>query len=245
MKYEELEGVRRSDLWLMHISPYHFKYRIDHPQEQTPTLALGSMIHKYILEPDTFFDEYAIAPEVDRRTKAGKEEYNAFVESLGDKEAVSVTDYEVAKEMAAAIPDEVRELFKGKKEEPIVWTDPQTGEICKCRADVIGDGIIVDYKTTTSCQDGHFERSCKAYGYKFQAGMYCEGMFQNTLEDYGFVFVAQEKAAPYAVRVYYCDKDFIREGQEQFREFINLFHECKQKGEWPGYTSTELLADGE
>ena len=33
--------------------------------------------------------------------------------------------------------------------------------------------FIVDYKTSDSCEDGHFERSCRQYGYKFgKTGMY-------------------------------------------------------------------------
>ena len=46
--------------------------------------------------------------------------------------------------------------------------------------------FIVDYKTTDSCEDGHFERSARQYGYKFQSGMYTEGVTINTGDDYDF-----------------------------------------------------------
>ena len=65
--------------------------------------------------------------------------------------------------------------------------------------------------------------------------MYCEGYFQTFLEECGFAFVAQEKAAPYLVRVYLCDPEFIREGYDQYRTLLGMYHECKQTGNWFGY----------
>ena len=129
------------------------------------------------------------------------------------------------------------------------WTDEQTGEAVKCRPDCLievnGRKYIVDYKTTDSCEDGHFERSCRKYGYKLQAGMYREGVFQNTLDDYGFVFVAQEKKAPYAVRVYVCSEEFICEGYDQYRELLGLYHHCKEHDNWYGYDMADLIGEGE
>ena len=102
----------------------------------------------------------------------------------------------------------------------------------------------MDYKTTTSCEDGAFERSCRKYGYKLQAGMYTEGVFNKLLNgDLGFAFVAQEKTPPYAVRVYFCDDGFIEEGTDLFRELIEIYHNCKESGEWPGYEDKELYGD--
>ena len=102
----------------------------------------------------------------------------------------------------------------------------------------------MDYKTTDSCEDGHFERSARQYGYKFQSGMYTEGVTINTLDDYDFAFVAQEKKAPYAVRVYYCDGEFVSEGYDKFRELIGLYHKCRTENNWPGYDSAYLNAEG-
>ena len=80
--------------------------------------------------------------------------------------------------------------------------------------------------------------------------MYREGVFQNTFEDYGFAFVAQEKKAPYAARVYICNEDFIQEGYEQFRTAISTYHWCKEHDNLYGYegpenVTSELLGEGE
>ena len=69
--------------------------------------------------------------------------------------------------------------------------------------------------------------------------MYREGVFQNTFEEYGFAFIAQEKKAPFAVRVYVCNEDFINEGYDQFRQALNTYHWCKEHGLWYGYEGAE------
>ena len=145
---------------------------------------------------------------------------------------------EALKQLRQAMP-----LFLGEVEQSFFWTDAETGEKCKVRPDCItevdGKKYIIDYKTTDSCADGHFERSVRTYGYKFQAGMYREGVFQNTYEDYGFAFIAQEKKAPFAARVYVCDEMFINEGYDQFRQALNTYHWCKEHELWYGYEGAE------
>lgn len=257
-EYDTQDGIRRSDLFtILNQTPFHFKYAIEH-KEEAETLALleGRAAHKEILEPDTFVDEFVCAPQCDRRTKEGKEIYARFLTESEGKEVLSPDSYQKIKDMAAAIRQNpiAMKFLAGIHEKSFFWTDPDTGEKCKvkpdCIAEVDGKKYIVDYKTTDSCQDGHFERSVKKYGYKFQAGMYREGVFQNTFDDYGFAFVAQEKKAPYAVRVYICDEDFIQEGFEQFRTAISLYHWCKENDNWYGFegpdgVTSELIGEGE
>lgn len=248
-EYREHAAVSRSELSvLLKNTPLHFKYAIDHPEEKdSKSLAFGRAAHKYILEKELFSLEFAVAPNVDRRTKAGKEEYEAFLTESAGKEVITADEYETIKAMSNAIDEDpfARRFLTGLCEQSYFWTDKETGEECKVRPDCItdyeGKKYIVDYKTTDSCADGHFERSVRQYGYKFQSGMYREGVFQNTFEDYGFVFVAQEKKPPFACRVYVCNEDFLIEGYEQFRKAISLYHWCKTNECWYGYEGSETL----
>lgn len=257
-EYREHKGISRSQLnTILTKTPLHFKHELEYSKDDTPSLAFGRAAHKMVLEPDTFDEEFAVLPICDRRTTAGKQIYNEFIEQNSDKEIISSTDYEIICEMADAVrndPVAMKYLAVGSAEQSYFWTDAETGEDCKVRPDwmtiVDGKNYIVDYKTTDSCQDGHFERSARKYGYKFQAGMYREGVFQNTFEDYGFVFIAQEKAAPYAVRVYVCTEEYINEGYDQFRTAIGLYHYCSSNDDWFGYAGPEkaesaLVEEGE
>lgn len=241
--YDEIPAVRRSDLWELRKSPLHYKYAVTHPREGTASLAFGTAAHKYILEEDSFFDDYVIAPKIDRRTKEGKEQWARLLES--GKTILSLDDYEKILAMREGIRANktAETLLKGRHEVPITWTDLVTGETCKIRPDVLGDEYIVDYKTTTSCEGFAFERSCRNYGYKLQAGMYTEGVFCTSLNRLKFAFVAQEKDPPYAVRVYFCDSGFVDEGIQMFRDLIELYHKCKEADDWPGYEDREVIGD--
>lgn len=241
--YRRHPAVSRSDLKYLELTPLHYRHHMDNPEtKSTPALVFGSAVHKIVLEPDEFYKEYAVKPDgIDRRTKEGKEAYELFLERAEGKTVISEEDYiKAVQMMKAAYKNPVAaELLQGTHEESFFWTDPDTGIDCKIRPDCLttyqGKPYIVDYKTTDSCADGHFERSCNKYGYKLQAGMYCEGMMQTSFQDYGFAFVAQEKAEPYAVRVYICSPEFIREGYDQFRTLIGTLKWCEDNRKWYGY----------
>ena len=246
-EYDRIPAVRRSALWEIRKSPLHYKYVVTHPEEPTEALRFGIAAHKYILEPRTFWDEYVEVPKIDRRTKAGKEAYAELIAS--GKEPISEADMDAIRAMNEAIRSNptAAALINGAHEVTFQWTEAETGEPCKCRVDCLTeyDGVpyIVDYKTTTSCEDGAFERACRMYGYKLQAAMYTDGVFASELEKRWFVFVAQEKKPPYAVRVYFCDDGFVEEGMETFQKLIGIYHKCRVNNYWPGYENREIYGD--
>ena len=253
-EYRSREGISKSSLELFKKSPLHFKYAEEHPKEDTPSLLFGRAAHKFILEKDTFFNEFAVAPKVDKRTTQGHLEWLDFVESLNGRDVVTEEQFQQIQEMDKAIDTYplARQLLTGVQESSYFWIDAPTGEICKCRPDCLteynGMPYISDYKTCDGCADGQFERNVRRFNYRLQVGQYTEGLFNCELEEYGFAFVAQEKKPPYAVRVYICDKEFIREGVDEFRTLMGIYHDCKTTGNYFGYegpfgTPVTLLAD--
>lgn len=256
-EYAAAPGIRRSELWLINKSPMHFKYAKERPEEPTKAMKFGSAIHKFVLDAQNFQNEYIVAPNIDRRTKAGKEAYADLIGRSVEEnmDIISEEEYLQICEMTKVLAQDpiASMLLHGEREQSFFWVDGETQERCKIRCDVLttwdGKPYIVDYKTTDSCEPGHFERSMKKYGYKLQAGMYHEGLFENKFEDYGFAFVAQEKTEPYAVNVYVCDPEYIKEGVDLFRELLGIYHYCKMNNNWYGYMGaehlvTEVLAEG-
>ena len=167
-EYRSMEGVSRSELnVILQKTPMHFLYEQMNPKEDTPSLAFGRAVHKAILEPDTFWDEFALGIVVDRRTKEGKQRYEDFLAMVGNKEVVSPSDMEIIRDMKAVIDKDpiAKKFLTGETEQSFFWTDAATGEKCKVRPDCIsevdGKTYLVDYKTTDSCADGAFERSVR------------------------------------------------------------------------------------
>jgi len=185
-EYRSNPAISRSELWWMDRSPEYFKYRKNTPIEPTPSLLFGQVAHKLLLEPESFSEEFAVAPNVDRRTKVGKEEWERFLYDCGDRTPVDAGTYEQISDMIAAarlIPL-VNDLLAGEHEIPLFWTDPDTEIDCKCRLDAMirdenGVPIIVDYKTASDASYKAFLRDVVNYGYYFQTAMYSEGVIHN------------------------------------------------------------------
>lgn len=247
-EYNAADGVRRSDLWKMADSPEKFRYYLDHPAEQTPAMAFGSACHKMILEPADFGNEYAIAPAIDRRTKVGKAEWEAFCEDNSGKTIISAEDAETMLGMEESLERNplANALIRGEgeTEKAFFWTDAETGEACKIKCDRIveyrGKTFVVDYKTTTGADTETFSREILRLGYHFQAGMYTEGVQAGLglKEQPGFIFVAQEKKAPFSVNVIELPEELLTEGTRKFHELLERMHACKMLDIWPGYVES-------
>lgn len=240
-EYRRQDGISRTELWRLKESPEKFKWYQEHPEPPTPALLFGAAAHKLLLEPDTFDGEFVVAPDIDKRTKSGKEQWSDFLDHIGQQYVISQADYQKAEEMAQKARETpfVKKLLNGDMERPFFWVDDLTGEPCKIRVDCIstigGKTVIIDYKTTADASTEGFMKSAINYGYDFQAGMYCEGVEKVTGQKPLFVFIAQEKTAPYAVNILQADDLMVRRGYDVFRELIGIYHECKTTGNWYGY----------
>lgn len=242
--YRSHPAISRSELWKMNESPEKFKWFKDHPLEPTPALLFGQVTHKLLLQPESFDAEFVIAPVVDRRSKLGKEIYDTFVSAAGDRTIISADDYHKAMDMVTAVrlSPLANKLLAGAKEVPFFWTDETTGEDCKCRVDCLteidGQYYIVDYKTTGNAQTDIFSnKDVWRYGYAFQAAMYSEGVMHglDLTERPQFVFIVQEKTAPFAVNVIAVPDDVMLAGLDKYRELLGKYHECRILDAWYGY----------
>lgn len=240
-EYRSHPAISRSELLKIRESPQKFRYYKDNPEEPTPTLLFGQLFHKMLLEPQTVWDEFAIAPNFDRRTKAGKDAWIEFCEKNGEKILVTADMAKQAELMCDSVLSEplAKKLLAGEHEKPFFWTDELTGEQCKCRADVFNTAfskpIVVDVKSTADASNDGFMHSAVKYGYDFQSAFYTEGISKNIGEKPLFVFIAVEKDPPFAVNILQADEIFMRRGYDLFREYIGIFHDCKQTGNWYGY----------
>ena len=86
--------------------------------KQTPAMLEGSLIH-HMAQFREYESEYALAPDIDRRTKAGKAEYAEFESQLGHRKAISRAQLDMATGCMEALwsdPDARLFLENGKME---------------------------------------------------------------------------------------------------------------------------------
>ena len=167
--------------------------------------------------------------------------YADYLGFIDGKIVVSPDNYEQAKKIAASVrshPAASKLLQEGDAEVSMFWTDPDTGYPCKARVDFLNNlGYMVDLKTTQDASEAEFGRSIGKFGYHRQDGMYMDGYEAVTGERAkGFVFIAVETKAPYAVGVYLLDEDSELKGRTEYKELLVDFVACKKSGVWPGYS---------
>jgi hypothetical protein len=219
------------------------------PTEETDALVFGRAAHSYILEgPEVFCQEFVVAPKIDKRTKAGKEQWAEFQEANTGRGLITADDMATIEDMRAAVhahPFAKKLLGMGVSEQTVIWEDLQTGIMCKCRPDRIpsgGKGVLVDLKTTQEAGEISFARSMVKYGYARQAAMYLDGVARATGETYdAFAFIAVEKSEPYRVETYLIDPEFIQWGRLEYQRLLRLEQMCRAEGEYPNYQHPELV----
>lgn len=135
----------------------------------------------------------------------------------------------------------------GVPEASLFWRDDKTGVFRRGRVDWLphprdGRMIVADYKTADSAEPQAFARSAAKYGYHMQAAWYLDAVEALDLaDDAAFVFIVQEKTAPYLVSVVELDALALRIGRQRNRQAIDTYVECMTTGIWPGYADDVAL----
>ena len=247
-EYHRHAAVSKSHLDQVARSPLHYWARYVDPNrvvpEPTPAMEIGSAVHTHVLELDQWDARYVTAPEgIDRRTKAGKAEWEAFQTAATGRTVLSRTDAELVMRMGHAVfahPAAAMLLaIKGKAETTHMWTDEATGLQCKCRPDWLTDdgSLIVDLKTTEDASPAGFRKSIANWRYHVQAAWYLDGLERATgKRPDQFIFICVEKKAPHAVAVYAADAEMVAIGQATAARDLEVLATCKQANAWPGYS---------
>lgn len=233
--YRSDPGVNISSLKHFETTPAKARRRMDIPSKPSPAQKLGTAIHAAILEPEKFLATYAIRPEVDARTKAGKA---ALAEVSG--ELLPRDEYEGCLEIAAKIRehDFYRRFVEGGVYESSWFAEHDLGLRIKGRLDVWlpEKNVIVDIKTTDSALDRSFSKDAIKYGYHCQAAWYMDLVARVTGTPVsGYVILAVEKTEDRDVRAFWLDDELIDYGRKLYRHWLSQYHICHATGEWPGY----------
>lgn len=213
------------------------------PDSPTEAMRFGTQAHTLLLEGETvFLSRYFVVPEgIDRRTKAGKEAFEAVILENQGKEAIKFDDYATLFEMREAFERHpiARELVTGGIELSAYWKDPRSDLLCKAKADCFRpDGMIVDLKTTDDASPEQFPTSCARFDYALSAAFYLDG-FRQAIEQSGnrnvqapdaFVFLAVEKSRPYGIGCYVIEPEDLAKGRMKYERALARIKEYESQG---------------
>lgn len=205
------------------------------------SLSLGTLIHTAILEPENFDKDYYVMPKVDRRTKAGKDEYAKYLELANGKEVVDQETIDIKDAIMANFNTNDQAVYynQGVKEQSVY--SEINGVLVKVRPDCYNAelGFISDPKT---CQDNSpksFMRDVYKYGYHLQAAFYSDVV---GIDPANFVFTAIETKNPFSVQCYTLGEEHIDRGREAYTEALDKWRHYMETGEvlsYEGYQTTE------
>jgi exodeoxyribonuclease VIII len=239
--YHDHPAVSKSHLDEVHKSGRHYWARYLDPErvkpQPTPAMELGSGFHAMVLEPDVYENDFVTAPEIKRTTKAGREEWAAFLNANKKKTVLTVDQVELLRSMTEAVMSHPAAStilrLKGEAEQTYTWTDDQTGEACKCRPDWHAEGLVVDLKSTVDASPDGFAKSVNNFRYHVQANWYLRG----TPNAEQFVFIACEKTPPFAVAVYVASPEMVAAGGRAADQDLARLAEYRRENVWPSYSN--------
>ena len=233
-EYHSLPRLSASGAKTLLKSPARYKWEREHPAKPTAAMEFGTMLHALVLEPHVFQARYALAPDVDRRTKDGKAALEAWQADNVGKLAVSVDDWDRVHRMARNVEASGAGdlMVGGKMEEPILWE--RDGVPLKAKLDCLGKDSIIDLKTTSADDEDGIQRAAWSFGYHISAAAYQEAAEVVTGRRLPKVFVFVQSVAPYDVVILEASDDFIAKGREQWDRAVRLFAACSEFDDWPG-----------
>jgi exodeoxyribonuclease VIII len=256
-EYFAVEAASNSGLKAVGRSPAHFKYQQENPTPPSPQMLEGLSIHCATLEPDQFTARHAIIPDNAPRKPTiaqinSKKPSEKALESMQfweqwdllNKSKLVVTTEDAAKyleigKLIRTHPELSVFFEKGKAEQAVFATDPNTGVLCKCKPDFLtevkGYKICLELKTAPDARPVAFRRDAFKFGYFTAAAFYQDVMGWSIGRPDLYLFIVIERDPPYGIKTYEPTAESIFRGTDLYRANLDLYAYCMKTGEWPNY----------
>lgn len=248
--YKAIQAVNATAL--KHIdTPALYRQRELNPEEhQTDAQRFGQAGHARFLQAQDYTRLVSVRPSLDRRTKAGKEEYLAFMEKNEGVIAVTQEEADTIEAMHKAVwaDSYTEKFFEGASTElTLVWTDRETNLLCKARLDLYNPsmGQVIDLKTVQlgGASPASFRHQIIKYSWHHQIAFYMAGLEALSLEAKHACFLAVEKEAPYLHSYTRLVDEHLGIAMQTNQERLKKLAHCQQFDRWPGYNDTPIDID--
>lgn len=232
-EYFGIDAVSNSSFRLMRESVLHYVNRKLFELESS-SINLGSAVHKLVLEPDEFEDEYAVecfeGCELNKNSKAYKEAKAKWLEDVEGKTILSNDEFKKISTMARNVVAIAGGLLSDGVSE-VAFLSKIDGVDVKCKVDYYREnlGLVFDLKTTKSIKD--FEKSIVEYGYGTQSAFYLDVINSCGYEANRFIFIIVESVAPYNVYIREMIPEHINIGRDIYKGYLDKYNRYLELGE--------------
>ena len=194
-------------------------------------LELGSAIHTIILEPELFDSEFYVMPNVDLRTKAGKQSKLEHQQLAQGRTLLSQSNYDLLEKILVSFKSnsDAMALLDGKIEYSHYGSINNID--VRCRPDILGKDFVCDIKSCKSVNPVSFRKDCFTYKWFLQAAFYSDFL---SIPAENFRFIAVSKEDNPKVKVFGIRKKNIDLGRQQWHEAFERWQFYKETGICPG-----------
>jgi hypothetical protein len=259
-QYRDWPAINNSTLKHCNHSPAHMREVMTGGQkESTPAMRMGTLVHAgkfepllipaaYVVLPDYHLDAdnvtaKGLKPSNPRNTSYYREKVAQFEATNSGKEVISGQQYADLLGVVSALEahEGAATAFGagGVAEVSFVWTDPDTGILCKGRADWwdAARGIVSDLKKADSGKP--FKYVGRNMFYHQAAAFYIDGLRTLGHDVKEFWLVAVESKAPYAVQAAPIDEESLNAGRARYKRALEAVRHGRTTGEWAGPDSPD------
>lgn len=253
--HEVMEGVSTSGLKAILRSGAHYQAYKRNGGEETPSRRFGRAAHAWVLEPNIFWDKFAIWNGGRRQGH----DFDDFVATHPNKTILTADELVRVKGAGEAImSNEDFPLRAYLFDEPdpkvtvrefsIFWEDPVTKVKMKARLDAgrlaAPLASAFDLKTTDDAREHAFMRQVFDLHYDMQAAVYMEALLHFTGKYGPFIIGAVEAKDPHGSNFFGLDPegdDIVENGRKKMRAALRRYAECMNSGKWPSYPNRGLI----
>jgi exodeoxyribonuclease VIII len=241
-EYRQMSGLSKHELDNFAVAPSYYLHRKAQEWKPSRSMEMGTLIHSLVLEGRC---DYAVGPEVDRRTKVGKEEWQLFCEENIGKTIVTRDEANIITGCFKACEPLMEHCVYDDDniETSLFWE--RDGVKCKGRPDMIaqinGETCLVDLKTTNDIRN--FDSSFHRFRYDVQAAWYQYGLMQAAQMDEapGFWFLVVDIESPHLCQFMRAGSEILINANAKIEEELAHFARCQTAQEWPGLPEFKLI----
>lgn len=258
MNYFEVKALSNSSMKYLLQSESAFLWHLNNPKKPTPAMEFGTMVHKYLLEQQSFWADYVLIPDkpenANGSARRDSAEYLAYKEwkettpELDGKKPISINEINTIGIMADNFKQKLSEerVNIDLVEQEIFWTEFEETTLSDVPLKAKLDGIdtntntIIDIKTIDNLNDYTIISAIKNMQYYRQEAMYRVALTQLRStshsfdinvkpESIDFLFFFIEKNAPFDCRVVRLAPDYVEYGFAEMQMLITKYAQMNPK----------------
>lgn len=211
-------------------SPSHFLEYCLQGRTTTDAMFFGTLMHSFILEPDTFEEKYFVSENFKLNTNIGKAQYEKALQEANGRKIIQKDLYLKGIKIKTTVLKNrpayelLMQLTETEKYIKFTWNGWNwTGYI-----DGIGQEIILDLKKVADANPWSFRRSFFKMGYHRQAFLYLHGTASIRKRKY-YIIAFDEKGG---VSTHFIDESAILSAEAELEQHLLYLKECILLDRW-------------